>query len=302
MIETPVNAASSANASSAGAPCRRCARGRGNTWAAAHSAAPSPISAISTYVVRSSRRPPSATNAVPARTTAIAPTSAANGPRRGAPAPTAAAGGATRGSRAAGASGEPASEDTLADVRGDRRQRGDAEQDQRDEQRRRQVAVRRAGGEARRARHDRAVADLHGAAAARLGGGLERALLAGAAWRQRPARAASSASAAERAAGAAAELARAAPAERAREHVAAIGVLVDVGGEVVARVADLRGGVVAVELPVVEAVGDDVRAGARLRRRGGDEQRQHHDKQQPRHGARHASSTLPRRRRTAPGS
>ena len=56
------------------------------------------------------------------------------------------------------------------------------------------------------------------------------------------------------AAAAAAELLVAAAAERAREHVAAVGVLVDVGGEVVARVADLRRRVVAVELAVLVAV------------------------------------------------
>ena len=77
--------------------------------------------------------------------------------------------------------------------------------------------------------------------------------------------AAAVAPAAERAAAPAADRLVAAAAERAPEDVAAVGVLVDVGRQVVAGVTQLRRRVVALEHAVVGAVGDDLLAGRRRR-------------------------------------
>src|SRR4051812_37503517 len=67
------------------------------------------------------------------------------------------------------------------------------------------------------------------------------------------------------------------------EHVAAVGVLVDVGGDVLARVAQLRRGVVAADAAVL-ALAQDLLADARARRRSSEQQDQPAERQQTNHG------------------
>ena len=100
-----------------------------------------------------------------------------------------------------------------------------------------------------------------------------------------------SASAARRPARGAAAAAGAAPPCRrwrcrpagAREHVAAVGVLVDVGGDVLARVAQLRRRVVAADAAVL-ALAQDLLADARARRGSSEQQDQPAERQQTNHG------------------
>ena len=75
------------------------------------------------------------------------------------------------------------------------------------------------------------------------------------------------------------------------EHVAAVGVLVDVGRQLAARVAQLRGRVVALEHAVVLAVPDDLDRARCVRRRGDEEQcREQGHEDGPSHRRIHASS------------
>src|SRR3954469_6068375 len=321
VSDAAVNAASSANASSAQMPRTRAGvpAGRGSTTAAAVRPVPPSIRPTSVQVVRSSCEPPPATNAHSTIATArpiasTMPASAGTGTeilRMRCPTP-----------RGATYLRLPVSEDTVADAASPAQYGGEPEQDQDDDERRRQRVAADVSGERRAAGHDRLAVHLHGLRALRRRLG-ERLLVGRRGWGEpRGGRAvAGPASAAGRAAGAGAGPAartRAGSAARAcavaiaagvrrprglgrdrpREEIGAVGVLEAVGGRVTAGLAQLGERVVAVEDAVFDAVAPDLRRRVRGAGRGGAQQRREQGQQDgPSHRRIHASSRSRRRAR-----